>query len=118
MGVHSICSLQDYRMKSLLFAVFATTLAIYAFAAPEPKNVITCTICTDLVGILDETITDNTTISEVVDIMHGFCDILIGLEAECYDFVDTNVQIIVDLLVNQYLSPEAICGEEFLGLCP
>merc|ERR1712045_461399 len=109
MGVHSICSLQDYRMKSLLFAVFATTLAIYAFAAPEPKNVITCTICTDLVGILDETITDNTTISEVVDIMHGFCDILIGLEAECYDFVDTNVQIIVDLLVNQYLSPEAIC---------
>ena len=50
--------------------------------------------------------------------MHGFCDILIGLEAECYDFVDTNVQIIVDLLVNQYLSPEAICGEEFLGLCP
>ena len=108
----------------------------------EPKNVITCTICTDLVGILDETITDNTTISEVtkshleiffqnflfsnfysifqkvVDIMHGFCDILIGLEDQCYDFVDTNVQIIVDLLVNQYLSPEAICGEEFLGLCP
>ena len=108
----------------------------------EPKNVITCTICTDLVGILDETITDNTTISEVtkshfeiffqnflfsnfysifqkvVDIMHGFCDILIGLEDQCYDFVDTNVQIIVDLLVNQYLSPETICGEEFLGLCP
>merc|ERR1712183_204456 len=111
---HSICSLQDYRMKSLLFAALATTLAIYAFAAPEPKNVITCTICTDLVGILDETITDNTTISEVVDIMHGFCDILIGLEAECYDFVDTNVQIIVDLLVNQYLSPEAICGKNSL----
>ena len=107
----------------------------------EPKNVITCTICTDLVGILDETITDNTTISEVkknmkcfaknfifkknififqkvVDIMHAFCDILIGLEDQCYDFVDTNVQIIVDFLVNQYLSPEVICGEEFLGLCP
>ena len=50
--------------------------------------------------------------------MHGFCDILIGLEDACYDFVDTNVQIIVDLLVNQYLSPEVICGEEFLGACP
>merc|ERR1711934_807934 len=115
MGAHSICSShqsKNCKMKSLLFAALATTLAIYAFAAPEPKNVITCTICTDLVGILDETIT------EVVDIMHGFCDILIGLEDACYDFVDTNVQIIVDLLVNQYLSPEVICGEEFLGACP
>ena len=35
----------------------------------EPKNVITCTICTDLVGILDETITANTTISEVTKVI-------------------------------------------------
>ena len=53
---------------------------------------------------------------KVVDIMHGFCDILIGLEDQCYDFVDTNVEMIIDLLVNQYLSPEAICGN--LGACP
>ena len=50
--------------------------------------------------------------------MHGFCDILIGMEDQCYDFVDKNIEIVVDLLVNQYLSPDAICGEEFLGLCP
>merc|ERR1712077_7527 len=116
MGVHSICSRQDFRMKSLLFAVFATTLAIYALAAPEPKNVITCTICTDLVTILDETITSNSTIEQVQDILYGACGILIGIEQECYDFVDANLQRIVDLLVNQYLSPEAICNE--LTLCP
>ena len=50
--------------------------------------------------------------------MHGFCDILIGMEDQCQDFVDKNVEIVVDLLVNQYLSPDAICGKEFLGLCP
>ena len=32
---------------------------------PEPKNVITCTICTDLIENLDETLTGNATISEV-----------------------------------------------------
>ena len=43
-------------------------LKLFLFIS-EPKNVITCTICTDLVGILDETITDNTTISEVIKVI-------------------------------------------------
>merc|ERR1712061_180288 len=103
-------------MKSLLFAVLATTLAVYAFAAPEPKNVITCTICTDLVQILDDTITADTTIQQVHDVLYSACSILVGMEQECYDFVDANLEKIIDLLVNQYLSPEAICNE--LTLCP
>merc|ERR1712215_32426 len=103
-------------MKSLLFAALATTLAVYAFAAPEPKNVITCTICTDLIQILDDTITDDSTIAQVHDILYSACGILVGMEQECYDFVDANLEKIIDLLVNQYLTPDAICGE--LTLCP
>ena len=81
-----------------------------------PKNVITCTICTDLVQILDDTITDDSTIEQVHDILYSACGILVGMEQDCYDFVDANLEKIIDLLVNQYLSPEAICNE--LTLCP
>ena len=56
------------------------------------------------------------TIQQVEDILHGACDILVGMEQDCYNFVDANLQKIVDLLVNEYLSPEAICNE--LALCP
>ena len=83
----------------------------------EPKNVITCTICTDLVTILDEALTNNQSISQVQDIMYGACDILVGMEQDCKDFVDSNLEKVIDLLVNEYLSPDKIC-EEFLSLCP
>merc|ERR1712073_270805 len=120
MGLHFIYLRQDtqksYTMKSFLIAALAATLLVQTFAEPEPKNVITCTICTDLIQILDDSITDQSTVEQVLDVLHTACDFLVGMEQECYNFVDTNVEKIIDLLVNQYLSPEAICNE--LTLCP
>merc|ERR1712243_73736 len=108
-NIHFCCVCQKtynlYIMKSLLFVALATTLAVYAFATSEPKNVITCTICTDLVQILDDTITDESTVEQVHDILYSACGILVGMEQDCYDFVDANLEKIIDLLVNQYLSP-------------
>jgi hypothetical protein len=38
------------------------------------------------------------------------------LEQQCKDFVDEQLPIIIDLLVEQYLNPEEVC--EQLSLCP
>ena len=82
----------------------------------EPKNVFTCTICTDLVTILDENLTNNATLSEIESFLDAACDILVGLEQDCKDFVAANLETVVDLLVNEYLSPDEICNS--LSLCP
>ena len=66
--------------------------------------------------ILDEALTNNASISQVEDILFKACDILIGMEQECKDFVTDNLEKVIDLLVNQYLSPDVIC--EQLYLCP
>ena len=88
----------------------------WLFSEPQPKNIISCTICTDLVEIVDETLTSNGTISDVEAAIDAACDILIGIEDSCKDFVHNNLEMVIDLLVNEYLSPEAICNG--LGLCP
>ena len=86
------------------------------FFIAAPKNVITCTICTDLIQIADDTITDQGTIDAVESALDAACDILVGIEQQCKDFVHENLQMVIDLLVNEYLSPAEIC--EQLALCP
>merc|ERR1712004_155319 len=80
------------------------------------KNVVTCTICTDLVTILDENLTNNATIGEIESVLDAACDILVGMEQDCKDFVAANLEVVIDLLVNEYASPDVICGS--LMLCP
>ncbi len=76
----------------------------------------TCTICTDLVQIADEALTSNATIDTIAEGLHAFCDILTGLEQTCKDFVDEQLPVIIELLVNEYLEPNEVC--EQLTLCP
>ena len=66
--------------------------------------------------ILDESITNNQTISEIEGILDQACDILVGMEQDCKDFIANNLETVVDLLVNEYLSPDQICNN--LSLCP
>jgi len=110
-------------MKSLLFAALATTLAIYAFAAPaaelslDNKNYITCTICKDLVGLVDNAILGNSTIGQIEDQLDQFCDLLPNLVTDlCHDFVHNNLEGIIDSIVNEYLDPEELCTS--LSACP
>ena len=53
---------------------------------------------------------------QIEGILDGFCDVLpIGAEF-CHDFVQNNLEGIIDSLVNEYLDPEEICTQ--LTLCP
>ena len=81
----------------------------------EPKNAITCTICTDLIEILDNSVTEDFTIEQVHDILYLACSNFVEIEQDCQHFVDTNLLKICDLLLaNENLSPHAICGELYL----
>jgi hypothetical protein len=48
--------------------------------------------------------------------LYAACDILVGLEDPCKAFVDEQLPIIIDLLVEEYLDPLEVCAA--LGLCP
>merc|ERR1712025_1061113 len=107
---------QFFKMKSVIFATLAALLVASAFAAPKTKNIITCTICTDLITIADDAITDGQNVADIEAVLDGACDILVGIEQDCKDFVHQNLQMVIDLLVNQYLEPTQVC--EQLALCP
>ena len=78
---------------------------------------ITCTICTDLVQVVDEALVSNQTIGQIEGVLDAMCDILVGMEDDCKGFVSDNLAAVIDLLVNEYLSPDEVC-EDYLGLCP
>ena len=66
--------------------------------------------------MVDQAITGNATITEIENVLFGFCDILHGMEVECREFVEGNLERVIDLLVNEYLAPDVIC--EMISLCP
>ena len=82
----------------------------------NPKNSLTCIICTEFIELVDEGITSNQTISQIEEILDQACAILGPLELECIDFWSINLERIIDLLVELYLTPAEVC--EQLSLCP
>merc|ERR1711976_568562 len=100
----------------LCLALFAGVLLAQANQDIEGKNYITCTLCKDIIQIADDFITGNSTISQVEDALHQACAILGILAETCNNFVDENVEGIIDGLVNDYLEPEQFCTS--ISLCP
>ncbi len=83
---------------------------------PAPKNVITCTICTDIIMFVDQSLTNNATEEAIEEVLGYFCDALVGMEEDCHHFVHEWLPIIINLLVEEYLDPNEIC--EMIQLCP
>merc|ERR1711982_205427 len=104
MGEHIINEI-IFIMKTFALCTLVASLAFYTLAVPQDKNVITCTICTDLVTILDENLTNNATISEIESFLDAACDILVGMEQDCKDFVAANLETVIDLLVMNMSAP-------------
>ena len=61
-------------------------------------------------------LTNDATISQIESFLDAACYILVGMEQDCKDFVAANLETVTDLLVNEYVSPDEICGT--LTLCP
>jgi len=62
--------------------------ALVASTMSAPKNTLTCTLCTDIIGDLADFITDDTTEQQIVDFAKELCHLMgtiLGaqIEADC-----------------------------------
>merc|ERR1711962_701202 len=99
------------KMKSLLFVALALPTT-----DDNNRNYITCILCKDLVGLVDNAIIGNSTIEQIEDLLEQVCGALPIGQQTCFDFVHDNLEGIIDSLVNDYLDPEELCTQ--LTLCP
>merc|ERR1711981_1209872 len=87
--------------------VFASLLALSAAASTaqfkrlvQPKNAITCQLCTTIITDLDNFITSDTTEAEIVAFVEQLCSaigaLIPGLEETCNAFVEANLPGIID----------------------
>merc|ERR1712059_76750 len=122
MGLTSAASLTSHNllhstMKVTLFLVSALEASSYA----APQNVLTCSICVDVVTDVDNAITDDTTINQLLDIIHTVCGAagaVFGetVKAECNAMFDEHLANIINSLVNDNLNPQEVCT--LIKACP
>merc|ERR1712012_386019 len=113
MGSH----LKSSIMKTLLLCTILATLAFFSLAAVgAERNYITCLLCKDLVQVVDDAILSNNTISQIEETLDQICSIAGDLQAVCEGFINSNLENIIDLLVNEYLNPVEVCTQ--LSACP
>merc|ERR1712004_313854 len=107
MGSHLCYSI----MKTLLFCTILATLAFYSLASVgEERNYITCLLCKDLVQVVDDAILSNNTISQIEETLDGICSIAGNLQEVCEGFINSNLENVIDLLVN-FLNPYEVCTQ-------
>merc|ERR1712113_675197 len=102
------------------FALLISALVASTFAAPKASNDLTCSICVDVVTDIDEFITEDTTIQQIMDFAKQLCAalglIIADMETECNKIMEEQLPAIIDNLVNEQLDPQAVC--DAIGACP
>merc|ERR1711973_261556 len=87
----------------------------------QPRNQLTCDICTDIMTDLDNFITSDTTEQEIIDfvkeICHALGQLISGFEATCNLLVTSQLPAIIEGFVNDNLNPTQVCTD-VLAACP
>merc|ERR1711892_804747 len=101
---------------SVLF-LFTLLLPLTTSQAPPPRNDLTCSLCKTVMELLDQYLTDTTNEQAIADALKQICAALPSpLDAECDAMISEYTDDIIELLVNEYLSPQQVC--DALSLCP
>eukprot|EP00090_Calanus_glacialis_P013136 TRINITY_DN21764_c0_g1_i1.p2 TRINITY_DN21764_c0_g1~~TRINITY_DN21764_c0_g1_i1.p2 ORF type:complete len:105 (-),score=34.13 TRINITY_DN21764_c0_g1_i1:56-370(-) len=104
-------------MKLSLLFLFTLLLPLTTTQAPPPRNDLTCSLCKTVMELLDQYITDTTNEEAIADALKEICALLPApLDAECDAMISEYTDDIIELLVNEYLSPQQVCDQ--LTLCP
>merc|ERR1711972_43958 len=114
----------QYKVLIALSCLFAVSLAATRPKAEVVKSEfvkdVFCSVCQTLITELDEWITSDTTEEEIVEFVEqacGYIDAIIPESEEvCKQLVEDNLAGIIDAIVEQQLTPTAICSD-LLGLC-
>lgn len=85
-----------------------------------PKNALTCDVCKALMTGIDSWITSDKTEQDIIDFFNQICEfadtLIPGLGQTCTDFLNNNMQGIIESIVHEDLDPEEVCTN--FGLCP
>merc|ERR1719431_228912 len=96
--------------------VVLLTLALVA-PSSSSRNDITCSLCMTVMELLDQYLTDTTNEQAIADALMEICALLPPpIDTECDTMISEYTDDIIEMLVNEYLSPDQVC--DAIGLCP
>ena len=110
-GLYMASAIPSYKIK---------TNAIRDYEQVVKAKSIRCSICTLVVTEVDNILVQAETEQQAIDLIKHLCATLNdaaipGIIRTCNNFVETNLPLIIEGLVNNQLSPASVCGG--LGLC-
>merc|ERR1711953_557228 len=102
-----------FKLLSLLLL-----LGLTQAANKQPKDLL-CDICIDVVTDLDEWLTSDQTMDDIVHFVEGLCEALGAidppLETLCKSLIEAQLPDIINGLVNDNLNPAEVCAS--IGVC-
>eukprot|EP00088_Acartia_fossae_P063247 TRINITY_DN7695_c1_g1_i1.p2 TRINITY_DN7695_c1_g1~~TRINITY_DN7695_c1_g1_i1.p2 ORF type:complete len:107 (+),score=13.45 TRINITY_DN7695_c1_g1_i1:31-351(+) len=105
------------RVSLAFLSCFFLGLSVELSAGSSIGDSLTCTICKTVMQSIDDTIVDPSNEQAVEDLLNGICKSLDSeLEIICQEFVAEYTDDIIEMIVGQYLDPEAFCTT--ISACP
>jgi len=107
-------------MKAVIIFVALLATALAANTKLDTKG-LACDICMDVIGDLDNFLTDDTTQEEILSFVKELCHLLgqiLGenFENQCNAMFDENLPAIIDAIVNDNMNPTEVCT--LITACP
>merc|ERR1712083_1253938 len=100
------------KIQILLVAALATIAIAEPAPKPMPKGVAR-DICKYIVGEIDKQLMDGATLDQIIQALEQICgpldSIIPGATAACETLIETQLPQIIDQLVHNQLSPDAVC---------
>merc|ERR1711970_1611817 len=110
----------EHLAMQISYAILLTILLPLTYTQEPPSapgNDLTCSLCKTVMELLDQYLTDTTNEQAIADALKEICALLPSpLDTECEAMISEYTDDIIDLLVNEYLSPQQVC--DALTLCP
>merc|ERR1712126_95951 len=118
-SLHSFISSSLFTMKAVFILTFLLAAATAANTKLDTKG-LACDIRMDVIGDLDNFLTDDTTQEEILSFVKELC--LLGqilgenFENQCNAMFDENLPAIIDAIVNDNMNPTEVCT--LITACP
>merc|ERR1711955_128398 len=106
--LHSFISSSLFTMKAVIIFVALLAAATATKTKLDTKG-LACDICMDVIGDLDNFLTDDTTQEEILSFVKELCQILgENFENQCNAMFDENLPAIIDAIVNDNMNPTEV----------
>merc|ERR1711915_210819 len=107
-------------LEVIMFKVFSllVILGLSQAANKQPKDLL-CDICIDVVTDIDEWLTSDQTMDDIIHFVEGLCEALGAidptLETLCKSLIEAQLPDIINGLVEDNLNPSEVCAS--IGMC-